>query len=732
VTPEIVRRHLRGDYSIAVVSPGWVDFATLDLDAHKRPGESETAAQHRALGMARGVWRALGCTAAAHPITMRSPGAGYHLYLPLSRGAASPAEHTWPSLMVRGWFEHVLRKRGLPVQDGDIEVYPSGRALRAPCGLGTQLLQPINADDPDRLTFRPWPGTLDHRFDTRQLEWDRNADIFKPVRRPLAMLRVFLDEWERCRRPLDQWLAEPEAAWDSEWGPLLWRSEREWAPALFEKWGAECPATPTGSQEVDEGSPEAPGHSAEGRGRAGGAGQPKRSPSSPKEIQTLTPPNDDTPSAPASEKVLRGRAFLGEVARLLLQGIVAPSTRHSGVLRLSFYWGATCGLSDREVLGRLEDWCGAHAHDGSRHADKPADFLKESLREARHYLINHGPRWPFRGSGGHGGMGVLRPEDALLVFAADPRLRSEVTMILAWLAGRADRDGRIGEPVQIATGLLKRLCADRRLTVDDKRRRTTTMAIEELERLGVLTLAANYRVGKRGRMFSCWYQFGSGVVARGAEVPRAEWEQLGAREVSVVFPKLSVAPKEAQEPDGVVSVRVVAERSLPDGLGLLRVLSSGGRGRARSMLVADPEQAQPSVSWYGRPFQRTLTVGEVWDPALGLGTMFPSGQMRQKLTRSKLLLLGGGRLAALEPKKHSPAASDLERSERSTAAADLSVRALEAEIVPIERPKLDREANAREALERAGGSITSELSGEAVEVVDHAAQAFRERNGDKE
>ena len=38
----------------------------------------------------------------------------------------------------------------------------------------------------------------------------------------------------------------------------------------------------------------------------------------------------------------------------------------------------------------------------------------------------------------------------------------------------------------------------------------------------------------------------------------------------------------------------------------------------------------------------------------------------------------------------------------------------------------------RRPLERAGGSITSELSGDAVDVVDHASQAFRERNGDKE
>jgi hypothetical protein len=68
-------------------------------------------------------------------------------------------------------------------------------------------------------------------------------------------------------------------------------------------------------------------------------------------------------------------------------------------------------------------------------------------------------------------------------------VQGEVAAILAWLAGRADGEDRISEPVQIATGLLARLCGDRQVDEGGQRRRTPTFAITKLKRLGVLVLA---------------------------------------------------------------------------------------------------------------------------------------------------------------------------------------------------------------------------------------------------
>ena len=114
-----------------------------------------------------------------------------------------------------------------------------------------------------------------------------------------------------------------------------------------------------------------------------------------------------------------------------------------------------------------------------------------------------------------------------MIAASDPRIRDEIVAILAWLAGRTDDTGRIGAPVQISTGLLARVCGgDRRVVEEGKRRRATTMALEELERLGVLTLARNYVVGRYGRGWSCWYQFGSGELPRTIELSAAAWAGL--------------------------------------------------------------------------------------------------------------------------------------------------------------------------------------------------------------
>jgi len=350
---------------------------------------------------------------------------------------------------------------------------------------------------------------------------------------------------------------------------------------------------------------------------------------------------------------VRGRVFKEKVRRLLSDGITEPSTRHDAVLTLSFYWAATCGLGEVGALGRLDAWCKAHAHTGSRLAARGRVFRDTCVREARHYIAHHAVRWRFRGRGDGGGLATLTIADQTVLAATDPQVRGEVAAILAWLAGRADGDGRIGEPVQIATGLLARLCGDRRIVDDDgKRRRATARALAELERLGVLTLSSNYRVGQRGRVWSCWYQFGSGELPRAVEMPAAVWAAMAPSPSAVaVAPALAIATSPETRPDApgasIVVVRVVGERAVPEGL--VRVLSDGARGVPRTLLALAPEVARPTAvpsaraPWFVRPFQaRTFTPAELWAVSAATVIPFPDVAARRRMSRRERLAWGGG------------------------------------------------------------------------------------------
>jgi len=91
---------------------------------------------------------------AARPAWQRAPGGGYHVWFPLTLGPASTnPEQTSPGV-ARAWFERHLIAAGL-----ELEVFPSGRCLRAPCWVGMALLQATRPDDPDSLALVPWPNT---------------------------------------------------------------------------------------------------------------------------------------------------------------------------------------------------------------------------------------------------------------------------------------------------------------------------------------------------------------------------------------------------------------------------------------------------------------------------------------------------------------------------------------------------------------------------------------------
>jgi len=116
--PWVLERHLRGKYSVAPAAPGWVQWVALDIDAHPASGAPELVARRMAKARAdrvlANVWRALHCSADRHPLVLRSPGGGYHVWFPLTRGpSSSNPEHTWPALVARAWFERHLVAAGL-------------------------------------------------------------------------------------------------------------------------------------------------------------------------------------------------------------------------------------------------------------------------------------------------------------------------------------------------------------------------------------------------------------------------------------------------------------------------------------------------------------------------------------------------------------------------------------------------------------------------------------------
>jgi hypothetical protein len=738
----VLERHLLGHYSVAPAAAGWVQWVALDIDAHPAAGAPEHVARQLARARAdrvlAGVWRALGCSAERHPLILRSPGGGYHVWIPLTRGEGSAnPEHTWPAAIARAWVERHLVAAGLELAPGVLEVYPSGRCLRAPCGRGMVMLRASQPDRPEALALRPWPGTAEAHVD-----WMRDEPTsWRRCRVP--MVQAFLDQWTAQRRTLADWLGRPEASWDPTWGFLGWRDVEDEAIeigeiSLAEK-KREAGAAPKGSrsQESDDvlGRPQAVGN------RIVPGRQSRGSASSIPDQQLTSPPEDpDLPPDPAGGRLVRGRAFLEKVRRLLLEGVAEPSTRHDAVLTLAFYWAATCGLPHEQALARLEAWCRAHPHQGSRLAQRPRAFLATCLREARHYIEHHGPMWRFRGRG-TAGLATLTPADHAVVSAADPQVAGEVATILAWLAGRADPEGRIADPVQMSARLLARLCGDRRINAEGKRRRATTLALEQLEQLGVITMASEYRVGQRGRLWSCWYQIGSGVLARRVSVPKAQWDEIEPFTPKVVAPTLAIVespPVEAPSAP-VIEVRVLGELVVREGL--VRVLSDGVRGPARTLITAAPDVQRPTVmptlhepwfmrAWLTMPF----TPGGLFTPnAAAMVIAFPDVEARRRMPRRQRLAWGGGGASGssgaasplapvipltLPPEKASEPVSPIATTLAPAAAAPAN------QLAALGRSEHELRA---ELAAEAGAEVAAAVPLDLLEVILHAYGGFRGR-----
>lgn len=755
--PWVLDRHLAGRYSVAPAAAGWVGWVALDIDAHAMPGSSELVARRlakeRADRVLAGVWRALGCSAERHPLILRSPGGGYHVWLPLTRGeTSSNPEHTWPAAVARAWVERHLVAAGLEIAPGVLEVYPSGRCLRAPCGRGMILLQATRPSDPDALGLAPWPGTM---ADEQRIDWRGvRAELSTPVRRVVPMVRTFVAQWQAQRRTLADWLGRPEASWDPTWGFLGWRDDGPDGPAspgeeissAEKNSAAAAAAGSTRSQELVD----VPGRLGGRRLGGGGGGRLGTSRSAQEggfsaastSDENLIPPSAqdvDRPPDLAGDSGVRGRAFREKVQGLLTRGVTEPGTRHDAVLTLAFYWAATCGLGEVGALARLDAWCKAHPHAGSRLSDRPRLFRDTCVREAAHYITHHSPRWRFIGKGDGGGLATLTPADQAVVVAADARVQGEVAAILAWLAGRADGEGRIGEPVQIATGLLARLCGDRRVDEGGQRRRTTTLAIAELERLGVLTLAREYRVGHRGRAWCCWYRFGSGELPRAVEISAAAWSAIAPEpacaeraevplaaeaegELAAQEGSASVAPEVASVP---VSVRVLGERDVPEGV--IQVLSDGVRGAPRTRLAVAADVGRPTARpasrepWFVRMFQRrTFTPAELLVADAAKVIPMPDLEARRRMTRRERLA-GAARAPAVVVPLRAPSAEDL-------AAAVSAPTLLPLGSAPAPAVELALDPRAELAAE-IGAEAAAELPLDVAEVAAHAWRAFLRGRG---
>jgi len=188
----------------------------------------------------------------------------------------------------------------------------------------------------------------------------------------------------------------------------------------------------------------------------------------------------------------------------------------------------------------------------------------------------------------------LRPADLLVVAKVRAEVREEAWAILEYLHGHANRDdGHVYEPVTLGRGQLAALLGtDRRVDIEGRGRRcrADVEAVRELERLGVLALWCDYSTGNHGRIFSCWYQFGTGVLA----MPR----QPGDRPALL---QSRGAPRGAARGE----ILVLAERTVREGL--MRVLSDGTRRRPWVELEPAPwvnlETAR-GAGWWRATFER--------------------------------------------------------------------------------------------------------------------------------
>lgn len=520
----VLQQHLQGRYDVAIQAPSWSSLVVLDIDRPELGADAgdplaELQADGRRDEVLAKVWRAYEFSAERQPVILRTPGGGYHVYLPHCRDEAKrPDQHPWPVAWARQRHEHHLDRARIGLKPGVLELYPTGVPLRAPCGRGMALLAPRNPDDPDDLQLElrhaRWVDVVDGRSGARSTV----------LRRDVApLVREFCERLEAARRPLESWLepAPTRPAWGTRYGPF-----------------GDRPETPDGDPRAEsyQHKVDVPRRAGAGRPRLSGSpsfsSPPARPPKGSRQEGHAGLAEDALPSPEGELRrghLLHGRAFRLRIAQLTTYGLEGTGARHDAALKLAFYHHVCRRLGIDDTVAEVRSWLGAHQHVSATRARKEAAFVEDTLREVRHYLEVHlargGPAGPERrGATSFGApplphrQAALGPQDKAVLDAIREDLRLEARAVLAFVATYADEHGRVPHPVTLSAAALERLVGQRRVLENGKRRRASAVALEALETIGVLAVHRDYSVGRHGRQYTCWYRFGSGELPRREEL----------------------------------------------------------------------------------------------------------------------------------------------------------------------------------------------------------------------
>jgi len=120
LTDGVLKAHLGGRYWVGGIGGAYTKHLALDLDAGADLEERLSLT--------------LSAFPDAYPLKFTSPGDGFHSYYFLDRPV-------WAA-QARAWAKEQLAQVGLTIQNGKVELFPSGLSLRLPCGAKSYLIDP--------------------------------------------------------------------------------------------------------------------------------------------------------------------------------------------------------------------------------------------------------------------------------------------------------------------------------------------------------------------------------------------------------------------------------------------------------------------------------------------------------------------------------------------------------------------------------------------------------------
>lgn len=119
----ILREHLEGKYWVALTAKTFTKWVCFDVDTHESSLKSAKAR----------VQQIRTAFPSEDPLIFSSPNGGFHVYFLLAK--AEYLDRT------NAFVNRVLKSQNIKLQSGMVEVFPSRKALRAPIGRQTLLLE---------------------------------------------------------------------------------------------------------------------------------------------------------------------------------------------------------------------------------------------------------------------------------------------------------------------------------------------------------------------------------------------------------------------------------------------------------------------------------------------------------------------------------------------------------------------------------------------------------------